>query len=101
MSSLFDLNNANHLYFLTESSFLLRPEMGILGWILGPEIMGNVKKVAGILCDSSVHVSDGEINNCYDVNKSSFGRLVQSWPITDRLQSSLRSSHGTLFFALT
>lgn len=97
MSSLFDLNNANNLYFLIKRLFLLRPEMDILA----SEIVGNVKKIVGLFCDSPVHLSDGKINNCYDLNKSSFGRLVQSWPITDRLQSSLRSSHGILFFALT
>lgn len=97
MSSLIGLNNADHPHFLTERSFLLRPETDILG----SEIVRDTKKIAELSCGSSAYVSDGEINNYYDANKSSFGRLVQSWPIADRLQSSLRSSHGILLFALT
>lgn len=100
MSSLFGLSNANYLYFLTERSFLLPPDMDILGWILGSEIMGNIEKVAGLFCDSSGYVSDRRIDNYCNVNELSVGGLVQFWLLTHRLQPSLRSSHGILFFAL-
>ena len=93
MSSLFSKNNAYHLHLLTEIWIALRSEVNTLGMILGSEILGDTKILAGYTYGFGVHTSEGKIDNCCnvkpDLNQPNFGRVIPSWISLDRISLDL------------
>lgn len=92
MSSLFSRNNAHHLHLLTEMWIALRSEMEILG----SEILGGAKILAGYTYGFGAYTSKGKIDNCCNVkpdpNQPNFGRVIPSWISLDRTQHTPRSN---------
>ncbi len=93
MSSLFSKNNAYHLHLLTEMWIALRSEVNTLGLILGSEILGIAKILAGYTYGFGAYTSEGKIDNCCNVkpdpNQLNFGRVIPSWISLDRISLDL------------